>query len=64
MSDSVMPSAGELLDLLLSSQLSESEAADLFAGATAEYRAARDSGIDEITPTSPLLTPRAWWLLV
>lgn len=64
MSDQVAPSAGELLDLLLGSQLSEAEATNLFADATTEYRAARDSSIDEITPTSPILTPRAWWLLV
>lgn len=58
------PSAGELLDILPGSQLSESEATDLFADGLTEYRAARDSEILEITLNSPLITPRAWWLLV
>ncbi len=57
------PSAGELLDLLLGSQLSEAEASDLFADAIDEYRTARDSSADEITLISPLITPRAWWLI-
>lgn len=58
------PSAGELLDLLLGSQLSEAEATELFADGLDEYRTARDSDILEITLNSPLITPRAWWLLV
>lgn len=62
MSDPI-PSAGELLDLLLGAQLSESEAADLFEDGLTEYRTARDSDTLEITLNSPLITPRAWWLM-
>ncbi|OQX16198.1 MAG: hypothetical protein BWK73_04860 [Thiothrix lacustris] len=63
MSDPAAPSAGELLDILLGSQLSETEATDLFTDGLNEYRTARDSSVDEITLTSPLITPRAWWLV-
>jgi hypothetical protein len=56
-------SAGELLDILMGAQLSEAEATDLFADGLTEYRHARDSDILEITLTSPLITPRAWWLM-
>lgn len=55
-------SAGALFDQILVEQLSEIEATDLFADAQAEYREARD-GLLEISLVTPLLTPRAWWLL-
>lgn len=55
-------SAGSLLDQMLSDQLSEDEAKDLYTVAFAEYENAKSSDV-EITSSSPLFTPRTWWLL-
>lgn len=54
----------ELLQSMLTPQLSEAEAANLFESALQEYRSARDGVEPNVTMPSPLLiTPQAWWLM-
>lgn len=61
MSEVTNPTFDDLLQAMIGTQVSEAEATELFTMAMKEYQ--NSKGDIEITPTSHLFTPRAWWLM-